>query len=216
MKCMIEGCDREAKVRGWCKPHYVREWKKVNVSIEAREGNEMYNTWANKKHKRVPEWDSFEQFKKDVGPIPGAGYRLCRKDTKAIWGPGNVEWRVVEIPKEPGESMKDYVARQARKSKLRDNYGLTQEQYDAMFEAQGGVCAICKEPERSRRVKRLNLSVDHCHKTGKIRGLLCSGCNTAIGHFYEDIEVMIRAKKYLEHHSENANEVTQVEHQHPD
>jgi len=63
-------------------------------------------------------------------------------------------------------------------------FGLTIEDYDAMHEAQGGVCAICKQPETSsRNGKVYRLAVDHDHNTGEVRGLLCFKCNSAMGSF---------------------------------
>lgn len=86
---------------------------------------------------------------------------------------------------------RDYVARtgykqlrapeQVRKWNLKALHGLTPEQYDEMLLAQGGVCAICKRPEPSKR--QAHLSVDHDHDTGKIRGLLCFGCNISLGYY---------------------------------
>src|SRR5438445_9289465 len=59
---------------------------------------------------------------------------------------------------------------------------LSKEEYDAMSEYQRGVCAICgKEPTDGER-----LAVDHDHATGRVRGLLCRGCNTGLGHFTDD------------------------------
>lgn len=63
----------------------------------------------------------------------------------------------------------------ARRRKLRHRYGVEPETYDKMFKEQGGVCAICYE------AKSYKLYVDHNHKTGKIRSLLCAGCNTLVG-----------------------------------
>lgn len=63
----------------------------------------------------------------------------------------------------------------SRKHWLRKAYGLTPEQYDDMLRAQGGVCAICKKPPKGNR-----LHVDHCHETGRIRGLLCVSCNSKL------------------------------------
>jgi len=57
------------------------------------------------------------------------------------------------------------------------NYGITIEDYDAMLAAQGGGCAICHTPPRSKR-----LHVDHDHADGRVRGLLCYHCNRTIGH----------------------------------
>jgi len=63
-------------------------------------------------------------------------------------------------------------------------FGLTIEDYDAMHEAQGGVCAICKHPETSSRGGKVyRLAVDHDHTTGQVRGLLCFKCNSAMGSF---------------------------------
>lgn len=74
-------------------------------------------------------------------------------------------------------------------------YGLTVEAYQQMVEQQGGVCKICGRPP-SDRWKRLH--VDHDHSTGKVRGLLCHKCNTAMGNFNDDTDVMRLAIRYLE------------------
>lgn len=77
---------------------------------------------------------------------------------------------------------------------LRRCYGISLEEYRAMEQAQGGVCKICKGPPCG---KAKRLSVDHCHRTGKIRGLLCSKCNTMIGLADDDPTVLDRATAYL-------------------
>ena len=73
-------------------------------------------------------------------------------------------------------------------------YGITQDEYDAMYENQGGVCAICGGVNANRRT----LGVDHNHTTGKIRGLLCHACNTGIGHLQDATELLCQAIVYLE------------------
>ena len=80
-------------------------------------------------------------------------------------------------------------------------YGITQEIYDDIFNRQNGVCAICGLPETAtgRITKRLRpLSVDHDHKTKKIRGLLCKKCNVGLGLFMDSKELLIKAINYLE------------------
>lgn len=72
----------------------------------------------------------------------------------------------------------DLKKEKARAKRLLDNYKLTVEQYDAILAYQGGVCYCCHQAEP---VKGRRLSVDHCHDTGLIRGLLCSRCNPIIG-----------------------------------
>jgi len=75
------------------------------------------------------------------------------------------------------------------------NYGIGLKEYDVMFNAQNGVCAICsKEPPNTHK-KRLN--VDHCHTTGKVRGLLCDACNRAIGLLKDSPDLLNKAISYL-------------------
>ena len=88
----------------------------------------------------------------------------------------------------------------ARKKLLKRNYGLSLETYVDMLNKQSGVCAICgkSETQQSNKKGKIDsLRVDHCHKTGKIRGLLCSKCNFGISQFGDDINLMNIAIKYL-------------------
>ena len=72
-------------------------------------------------------------------------------------------------------------------------YGVSKEFLIELYEKQQGKCKICcKEPETAR-----GLHVDHCHSTGKVRGLLCHGCNVAIGSMKEDPEILLKAIEYL-------------------
>ena len=77
-------------------------------------------------------------------------------------------------------------------------YGITEADYLLMLEEQNNVCKICLRPEtvkKNDKVKRL--SVDHCHKTGKVRGLLCHKCNTTLGKYEDNPETFKRFTKYL-------------------
>ena len=76
-------------------------------------------------------------------------------------------------------------------------YGVTSEEYQKMYNAQKGVCKICKNPCKTKQT----LSIDHCHKTGKIRGLLCIKCNTALGMLNDNIEYFKEAIDYLNHYA---------------
>jgi len=88
-----------------------------------------------------------------------------------------------------------------RAKHLMDLYGLTQEEYEQMLMKQKGVCAICNKPQHTKRKgKLLPLFVDHCHKTGKVRGLLCNACNRMLGHADDNTSVMMAGIKYLEEH----------------
>ena len=78
---------------------------------------------------------------------------------------------------------------------LKSKYGLTLEAYDAMLEIQEGCCAICFKSEEDFSQK---LSVDHCHKTGNVRGLLCKQCNLGIGNLKDSLLLLRNATEYLE------------------
>jgi hypothetical protein len=81
---------------------------------------------------------------------------------------------------------------------LKYNYGVTLAEYEAMFEAQGGRCAICRGlPPENRKTR---LAVDHCHDTKKIRGLLCDACNRGIGYFKDSPELLRTAIAYVLSH----------------
>lgn len=81
-----------------------------------------------------------------------------------------------------------------------NRFKLLPEKYYEMLKIQNNVCAICKQPETQLK-KNYNkikmLSVDHCHQTGKVRGLLCGSCNTALGGFKDSIENLQSAIAYL-------------------
>ena len=78
-----------------------------------------------------------------------------------------------------------------REENLRFRYGIGVEDYEEMYKNQKGKCAICKKKEKK------NLDVDHCHATGKIRGLLCRNCNTALGKVYDDPKILAKMFMYL-------------------
>lgn len=84
-----------------------------------------------------------------------------------------------------------------RSNQLRSLYGISAEEYDRMLAAQRGVCAICAGPCTTGR----RLAVDHCHRTGIVRGLLCAMCNTAIGKMRDDPDLLRAAALYLEKHA---------------
>lgn len=83
---------------------------------------------------------------------------------------------------------------------LQRYYGLSLETFSLMLAAQNGVCAICKQPETAKSSwgGSKELSVDHNHENGEIRGLLCSRCNHVIGQCREDREILIAAVAYLD------------------
>lgn len=83
-----------------------------------------------------------------------------------------------------------------RNSRYKYRYGITLEDYNRMFAEQGGVCKICKKDDPGRKQSN-HLAVDHCHKTGRVRGLLCLKCNKGLADFNEDLELFKKAMEYL-------------------
>lgn len=119
--------------------------------------------------------------------------RVCRNASRkgayraARGGIKRSRWDTIRLT--PDEAKARNLASQ-RRSKLRLKYGLTLEQYEAMEQAQGGRCAICGDVT--------TLSIDHCHKSGQVRKLLCNGCNMGLGHFRDSPELLRKAAAYLE------------------
>ncbi len=87
----------------------------------------------------------------------------------------------------------------ARNQFLRSHYGITQSDYLLILESQGGRCAICRTDSPETKWHK-TFSVDHCHATGKVRGLLCQKCNMAIGYLKDSPEAADSAAAYLRKH----------------
>ena len=102
----------------------------------------------------------------------------CENARKAAWTKAN--------PDKDAESQ--------RRRKLKHRYGITPEQYEEMLEAQGGRCACCGTDTPGGHG---GFHVDHCHDTGEVRGLLCHGCNTAIGALGDNVDGIWNAMLYL-------------------
>ncbi len=81
-------------------------------------------------------------------------------------------------------------------------YGLTAAAFEAMHAEQNGVCAICKRPPAKETMRngviRERLNVDHCHASGRVRGLLCAACNKAVGYLADSPALARAIAEYLE------------------
>ena len=90
----------------------------------------------------------------------------------------------------PGTITKEEQTYEAKLRWVKHKYGLSKEQYEAMMSAHNGQCDICKQPSEV-------LHIDHCHATGKVRGLLCQYCNKGLGLFRDSIDSLLNAIQYL-------------------
>ena len=83
-----------------------------------------------------------------------------------------------------------------RTKRIKKVFGITFDDYNRMLKSQNNRCAICNSTATGNR-RHKNLNVDHCHTTGKVRGLLCHGCNSGIGSMKDDVELLDKAIAYL-------------------
>lgn len=147
--CAVDGCHDIAVARGWCKMHWTR-WKR-----HGNPGPAMLLLEPRLNH-------ADERKCVDCGETKPADAFLIdpRRKTKLL------------SRCRPCRTTSD------REGARRRRYGITQEQYDAMLNAQGGRCAVCGGAAR--------LCIDHEHSTGRVRGILCNNCNVALGRLGDD------------------------------
>lgn len=205
-KCSADDCSAFASKKGMCDIHYRRFVDHGHTNRVRREGkseirqHEYFKNWEYLKRNGLLEdvWHDFSVFIADVGDRPSKNHRAYKPNQDAVYGPGNFEWR-------PTRNSEDFdVARLERKKHdpeqavLKRYYGITQAEYDALLKKQNGTCAVCDSTgDNSVKGGQQALSVDHDHKTGEIRGLLCRKHNFAIGQIDDDPKVAERILWYL-------------------
>ena len=101
------------------------------------------------------------------------------------------------------ERRKDQAAMQtwdryARDKMLKARYGITSKEYDSMLSSQGGGCAVCNTTNPGNGRGDRFFDVDHCHATGRVRGLLCRRCNIVAGVLEKNPQRTAQVKTYLE------------------
>jgi hypothetical protein len=178
-----------------------------------REKHELYGLWSWHKSRNrygmVPEWAfDFWAFVAGVGDRPSKNHRLRRHEIERPMGPENFFWdskyahgsSAKTTLEQKAAYMREYRKRRprnVRNTELKKMYGITLDQWEKMHSDQGGVCAICRKREDEKSSRYNNLAVDHCHATGRVRGLLCNTCNKALGMFSDDPSTLRRAAEYL-------------------
>lgn len=219
--CSVGNCGKPAVSGGLCDTHRKRLERHGHTQETrpdcwgAKTKHPLYHSWAymrrfRGKHLIAPEWSDFLQFAIDVGERPSRKHKIFAADEKKPIGPRNFVWKRAITEKAEGEDPATYSARaQKVYRKLRPNefkgydlkryFGISAEEYQEMHNAQGGLCMICRKPETAViRGKLAALAVDHCHTKGRVRGLLCSQCNTGLGCFKDDPAALRRAAEYIE------------------
>lgn len=114
--------------------------------------------------------------------------RACERAAARVYGAANRPKRNARLSRWR-KANPDKAAANDRRKHLMANYGLTEQEVEAMRVAQGGRCLIC--------LTQGVLVIDHCHRTGRVRGLLCTPCNNALGHVEARAGWLDRAAVYL-------------------
>ena len=128
-----------------------------------------------------------------------------RKENKGRISEYQKQWReqnAINVSKYQQEYQSEYKTREDIQFKtwmrnLHKNYKITPSIFNEMWVNQCGKCAICKQMMEPRGRMKSSATVDHNHETGKVRGLLCRGCNHGIGQLKDDPEVLLSAYEYL-------------------
>jgi len=193
-------CRKEKDISCFCKSHRSKDGIKHRCkSCDNEYARAEYKKDPTKKKAHSVKWHN--ENKEKVKDIVKKSYMKHRERRRA----GEKKWRSENKEKIRGqyrrwvEKNKDIVTDTHRRNNLRSSYSMTIEEYNKIFLFQGGKCAICGKPETA---KRKWLSVDHDHKTGKIRELLCLKCNNGVGLFLDDPNLLELAASYLRQHTE--------------
>lgn len=122
----------------------------------------------------------------------GGGFlsQMRTKEEKAAYTKG---WKERNKDKINAQARKRYTTDGRWEKQLKDHFGITSEYYWSLHVAQSGLCKICGKPQ----CVGTKLDVDHDHKTGKVRALLCRHCNAGIGLLKDDITLVSKALTYL-------------------
>lgn len=219
--CTVPGCADPQKTlkSGLCERHLFRFSRHGTVEQPrradwgARESHPLFQSYH--WHRRKPngmckEWaDDFWLFVETVGEKP-YGCTLRKHIQDQPISPTNWHWKESIPSKDAAMRQKTYRAQHPERIKnteLKKLYGITLQDYQRMAEAQNHRCAICGELETAvdkQGVPR-RMPVDHCHATGKIRELLCSACNKALGGFRDRPDLLRKAAGYIEKHLDFPN-----------
>lgn len=153
----------------------TEHFKKIRKAYEEKRKQDPEVQLKAKLHRQTPEYKAkaYENAKK---------YRQSEKYK---------EWKK-NYRKTPEQQLK------RKNYEYKRKFGITFSEYEVMLRQQNYVCAICKKEESFElRGTKHSLAIDHCHKTGKIRGLLCRNCNQGLGLFHDNVEFLSQAIYYL-------------------
>lgn len=128
--------------------------------------------------------------------------KAYQKEYHAKWYEENKEKRLKQISEYSKSQPKEWHQAKGRKYHLKKRYNITQQEYETKLAGQDYKCAICgKDASDNKRGGKLDpLHIDHCHESNKLRDLLCHQCNSGLGQFKDNIEILQKAIDYLRKH----------------
>ena len=131
-----------------------------------------------------------------------AARKAYMKEYHAKWYKKHKEKRLIQIAEYVAGKPKEWIQAKGRKFHLKRRYNITPQEYENKLASQDYKCAVCgKDAVDNKRGGKLDpLHIDHCHKTGKLRDLLCHQCNSGLGQFKDNIEILQKAMDYLRKH----------------
>jgi hypothetical protein len=207
--CKVEGCDKKIISNGLCDPH--RKMMARRSSTESsrpsdwglRQKHPLYTYWNDVKRRSIlnisNEWsDDFWDFVNCVKERPSKNHFIRALDVNKPLGKNNWQW-VEGLT----ESMRKQINSKKGKEYNKKRLKLSIDERKAIYEKYGNSCMICGKNQNNNdcpvtgEVKTSSLCIDHCHKAGEVRGLLCRACNSGLGHFKDNPDLLVNAIKYL-------------------
>lgn len=193
--CTLAGCGRPHKARGYCQTHYM-QFKRGATPVGPI------------KHRASVKPDACHE---DGCREPVKAKGVCKMHYQRLLRHGHTKYRERATPPktclietcDSHSYAKGLCHAHYLKQRKWRVVGVDALRYQEMLREQNGVCAVCSQPEKHRdglSGKPKDLAVDHDHKTGAVRALLCSACNTALGLFNDSPELLDAAKAYLKRH----------------
>lgn len=203
--CTGPECSRPSEAHDLCKQHgeQLREAGRLHVI-----GDTTYRAQRSREawQRRTPDEQAAHIAKMQAGLPNNRTEETIKKMSvanKAAWAkkretgsPGPRTCLACRAEYTPIDHRQYYCSAEHRRlyARLR-RHGLSYEQYTGMLAAQGDACALCGD---ATWAGWRGQHIDHCHQTGRVRGLLCGNCNTALGRFGDDPALLRRAADYLE------------------
>lgn len=210
--CKVENCGGNIHAKGLCKKHYYRlrihgstdlkEFSK-NCTVEGCAGKSIAKGLCTTHYLRQRRHGSTDKPKFVREKLIEHGLSYCPKcnQTKPLDNFCKDKYTAFGVSiyckicdREKGKLRYKNHKDKHINNRLRKKFGITLNEYHDLLKQQNGVCAICGNPPKENKPM---LSVDHDHKTKKLRGILCSSCNQGIGLFHDNIEHLANAIKYL-------------------